>query len=91
VLILATWLQREITSSTVDNTRIAQWEEGFDHLVRYASESGDALVPSDCVFEGFRLGQWVTVQRQNWDSLSTPSLEVVRGVVVFLLCPAVDG
>lgn len=53
-----------------DNTRIAQWENRFDHLVMYVAQRGDALVPSDCVFEGFRLGQWVAVQRQNWDSLT---------------------
>ena len=52
------------------NTRIAQWEHGFDHLVRYTAKNGDALVRFDCVFEGFRLGQWVTVQRSNWESLS---------------------
>jgi superfamily II DNA or RNA helicase len=52
------------------NTRIAQWEHGFDHLVRYTAKNGDALVRFDCVFDGFRLGQWVTVQRSNWESLS---------------------
>jgi hypothetical protein len=53
-----------------DNTRNAQWENGFDHLVRYVEERGDSRVRSDCVVDGFRLGQWVTVQRKNWESLS---------------------
>jgi len=26
-------------------------------------------VPGDCLFRGFKLGQWVTVQRSSWDSL----------------------
>ena len=52
------------------NTRVAQWENGFDHLARYVAEHGDARVRFDCVFDGFRLGQWVTVQRGNWESLS---------------------
>jgi superfamily II DNA or RNA helicase len=48
----------------------AQWEEGFNHLLAYVAETGSALVPSDYILEGFRLGQWVTVQRRNWESLS---------------------
>lgn len=52
------------------NTRIALWEEGFSHLLRYVSDNGTALVPSDCISDGFKLGQWVTVQRTNWKSLS---------------------
>ncbi len=34
-----------------------------------SDEQGDALVPSACIFDGFRLGQWVTVQRRSWDRL----------------------
>jgi superfamily II DNA or RNA helicase len=52
------------------NTISAQWEEGFNHLVDYVAEHGDSLVRSDCMHQGFRLGQWVTVQRRTWDSLS---------------------
>jgi hypothetical protein len=52
------------------NTLDAQWEEGFDHLLAYVEKSGNALVPNDYIHEGFRLGQWVTVQRSNWESLS---------------------
>jgi hypothetical protein len=48
----------------------AQWEEGFNHLLAYVAETGSALVPSDYILDGFRLGQWVTVQRRSWESLS---------------------
>lgn len=48
----------------------AQWEEGFSHLLAYVAETGSALVPSEYILDGFRLGQWVTVQRRSWDSLS---------------------
>ncbi|PJE00630.1 DEAD/DEAH box helicase [Mycobacterium sp.] len=51
------------------NTKITQWEEGFGHLTAYVDEHGTALVPSDCLFHGFKLGQWVAVQRSGWDSL----------------------
>ena len=41
-----------------------QWDEGFRYLVDYIKEYGDARPPRDFVSrDGFRLGQWVTVQR----------------------------
>ena len=52
------------------NAISAQWDDGYNHLLAYVAETGTALVPSDCVLEGFRLGQWVTVQRRTWKSLS---------------------
>lgn len=52
-----------------ENTRNALWDEGFDYLSRYVQAKGDALVPSDCIFQDFRLGQWVTVQRSGWEGL----------------------
>jgi Helicase associated domain len=53
-----------------ENTRNALWEEGFNHLLRYVADNGDALVPSTCILDGYRLGQWVAVQRSSWESLS---------------------
>lgn len=41
-----------------------QWENGFAALVRYVSDVGHALPPHNYTSpEGFRLGQWVTRQR----------------------------
>lgn len=54
---------------TEENTQKSQWEAGFGYLCRYVEHEGNAMVPSQCVFDGFRLGQWVTVQRSNWEGL----------------------
>jgi len=49
-----------------------QWEEGFGYLERYHKENGDALVPKTYrdPASGYRLGQWVAVQRRNKDTMS---------------------
>ncbi|WP_263998778.1 DEAD/DEAH box helicase [Mycobacterium yunnanensis] len=42
-----------------------QWEEGFRQLLRYVEREGNALVPTSLVTSsGYRLGWWVTWQRQ---------------------------
>lgn len=51
------------------NTKATQWEEGFEHLTAYVEENGTALVPAEYIFRGFRLGQWVAVQRSGWSKL----------------------
>ncbi len=52
------------------NTKATQWEEGYEHLTAYVEENGTALVPAEYIFRGFRLGQWVAVQRSGWSKLS---------------------
>lgn len=43
-----------------------QWEEGFGHLLAYVTVNGHARIPAAFKTEdGYRLGQWVTVQRQD--------------------------
>jgi superfamily II DNA or RNA helicase len=45
-----------------------RWEEGFGHLVEYQRTYGHCSVPGDFkISSGFRLGQWVSVQRTNWN------------------------
>ncbi|MEB3064777.1 DEAD/DEAH box helicase [[Mycobacterium] zoologicum] len=51
------------------NTKVTLWEEGFEHLTAYVEENGTALVPAEYIFRGFRLGQWVAVQRSGWSKL----------------------
>jgi Helicase associated domain len=47
-----------------------QWEEGFQYLKAYVSELGDCKVPfSHRSADGYRLGQWVQVQRRRRDTM----------------------
>ncbi|MDG5485484.1 DEAD/DEAH box helicase [Mycolicibacterium gadium] len=46
------------------------WENGFEHLRAYVGEHGTAQLRYDCIYDGFKLGQWVTVQRKSWDTLT---------------------
>ncbi len=48
------------------DSRQAKWEEGFRHLQRYAEEHGHARVPQSYIVDGFRLGNWVNMQRSNF-------------------------
>lgn len=41
----------------------ASWEFWFGLLGKYVAENGSALVPQDCLMEGYKLGQWVMAQR----------------------------
>ena len=43
------------------------WDEGFQRVKQYVAQHGDARVPSSSVVEGFKLGQWVSVQRVNFN------------------------
>ena len=53
------------------DTLAAQWEEGFAHLTAYVEAEGHTRVPySYRTAEGYRLGQWVSIQRTRKDDLS---------------------
>lgn len=43
----------------------AQWQEGFSHLLDYVEQTGHARVPSRHLFNGYKLGNWVAVQRDR--------------------------
>jgi hypothetical protein len=48
-----------------------QWEEGFSYLAAYVEQVGHARVPAkDKTEDGYRLGQWVTVQRNAKEQLT---------------------
>jgi hypothetical protein len=43
--------------------RADDWEEGFCRLLDYVERHGDARVPLSYAVDGYKLGQWVSVQR----------------------------
>jgi hypothetical protein len=49
----------------------ANWENGFRSLIAYKHREGHCCVPDTRKENGFRLGQWVRVQRENRDTMST--------------------
>jgi transcriptional regulator with XRE-family HTH domain len=55
-------LARKRTESTL----IAeQWEQNFNHLLRYVERHGHARVPQSYTVDGHRLGMWVVAQRKG--------------------------
>ena len=52
------------------DTLIEAWEEGFSKLLQFKELEGHCRVPSSYKLEGFKLGQWVRVQRTNKDIMS---------------------
>jgi superfamily II DNA or RNA helicase len=52
--------------------RDAAWQEGLTFLKMYKERIGHCRVPSTHRENGFRLGQWIAVQRRNADTLPSP-------------------
>ena len=48
----------------------SQWEQGFKNLVAYKKEFGDCSISQSSQYLGYRLGQWVRVQRSNKNKLT---------------------
>jgi hypothetical protein len=51
------------------NTKTDQWEDGFNHLLRFAEREGHTRVPANHVEDGRKLGRWVIKQRSRKDTL----------------------
>ena len=75
----------EAVDGWVWDTLDAAWDKGFEHLTTYVQAEGSARVPkSYCTAAGYRLGTWVSFQRNQQDSLSAERrqrLEAVDGWV----------
>jgi superfamily II DNA or RNA helicase len=50
------------------DARAEMWDLGFQRLSEYVAQHGDARVPTPLVVDGFKLGQWVSVQRVNFNN-----------------------
>lgn len=48
------------------DSRQAAWDRGFRYLQEYVKTQGHARVPQSFVIDGFRLGNWVNMQRSNF-------------------------
>jgi hypothetical protein len=60
----------------------ADWEEGFSHLLRFVEREGHARVDAQRREAGYRLGQWVTVQRTRYrEGTLDPEREALLGAV----------
>jgi len=63
----------------------AAWEQGISHIREYLEKERHAMIPQSYVTEdGFRLGQWVSVQRNNRENLTLEQksrLEALNGWV----------
>jgi superfamily II DNA or RNA helicase len=58
----------------------ADWEVGFRHLKTYKEREGHCRVPARHGENGFRLGQWVSVQRQKSVRMSQDRKERLDGL-----------
>lgn len=75
----------ELPGWTWDAIHDARWEAGYDHLLDYVNEYGDALIPQSYkAADGYRLGAWVGQQRLKYGKNTLEAdrvhrLEKVRG------------
>jgi hypothetical protein len=63
--------------------RSDQWEEGFSHVKKFSEQHGHCRIPHGFETEdGYRLGQWVVVQRSTAkDKMRRQRLEALPGWV----------
>ncbi|MDP1558678.1 MAG: helicase associated domain-containing protein [Nitrosomonas sp.] len=58
-----------------------QWELGFNHLMEFAAREGHCQIPGDYrTTNGYRLGQWVTVQRAKKKSLLPERIKLLESM-----------
>jgi hypothetical protein len=60
--------------------READWEEGFSYLKLYQEREGNCRAPKNHKENGFRLGQWLSVQRVNKDKMSSERRKRLDGL-----------
>src|SRR5262249_7143806 len=50
------------------DVRTDEWDSAYERLTKFARTNGHARVPAKHVEDGFKLGQWVRVQRTRFQS-----------------------
>lgn len=62
--------------------RAERWEDGFARLQRFVDQQGHAQISATMVEDGFRLGQWVTLQRtaRRLNRLSSEQIKRLEAV-----------
>jgi hypothetical protein len=60
------------------DTRIADWERGFEALVTFVRREGHARVPTSHLEDSFKLGGWVAQQRSGYAHHTIDSTRVLR-------------
>jgi hypothetical protein len=69
----------ELPGWTWDAIHDARWEAGYDHLLDYVKEYGDALVQSSYeAADGYRLGAWIGQQRLKYGKNTLDADRVYR-------------
>jgi hypothetical protein len=56
------------SKETTNSGRCRPWEERFELIKAYKEEHGHCVVPCRAEYRGFKLGRWVTEQRQRGKS-----------------------
>ncbi len=56
------------------------WEDGFKQLEIFIERTGHGRVPDKFVQNGYRLGQWVGVQRINKDQMSADRRQKLNAI-----------
>jgi hypothetical protein len=54
------------------------WDRGFAAFLKFKKREGHALVPRNHIEDGYRLGQWVTVQRYWYKTGELPAQRRAR-------------
>jgi superfamily II DNA or RNA helicase len=55
-----------------------QWNETYELLKKYLTETGSAYVPQSLLYEGKRLGAWVSSQRQDFNAKKLSSERIQK-------------
>ncbi|MCX7066707.1 MAG: Helicase associated domain protein [Methylococcales bacterium] len=57
-----------------------QWNKGFEYLKWYVDEYEHSRVPRGFEYQGYQLGQWVSTQRKEKNTLSFEKIELLESL-----------